>query len=289
MERLNFNHLYYFYIVAKEGSIKTASEKLFVSQPTISDQIKLLEEFFECKLFERRNRSLFLTAEGDFALSYAEGIFSQGSELTRRLRNQVQMPKKSIDIGVTHFMSHHFLYETILPLFNQDEILVNVKEGQKHLLLADLEEENLDMVFTDGQDLTSNSMSSYRIGVNKTYVVAHKKYQKYKKGFPESLAKVPFFNYTKNSYLKYEIELFFSKNSITPKIIGEGDDRDLMEMVTLQGLAFTIVPEGVKNKFCSNKNLVVLGEVTELQTSVWGIIKKSYTGYGEKLLKNKLK
>ncbi len=288
MERLNFNHLYYFYIVAKEGSIKAASEKLFVSQPTISDQIKLLEDYFDCQLFERRNRSLFLSTEGEFALNYAEGIFSQGRELTRRLRNQIQIPKKSIDIGVTHFMSHHFLYETILPLFNQDEIVVNVKEGQKHLLLADLEEENLDMVFTDGQDLTSSSMSSYRIGVNKTYVVAHKKYQKYKKGFPESLAKLPFFNYTKNSYLKYEIELFFSKNSITPKVIGEGDDRDLMEMVTVQGLAFTIVPEAAKQKFCTNKNLIVLGEIAELQTSVWGIIKKNYTGYGYQLLKNKL-
>ncbi len=289
MERLNFNHLYYFYIVAKEGSIKVASEKLFVSQPTISDQIKLLEAYFNCQLFERRNRSLFLTSEGEFALKYAENIFSQGHELTRRLRNQIQMPKKSIDIGVTHFMSHHFLYETILPLFNQEEIVVNVKEGQKHLLLADLEEENLDMVFTDGQDLTSNSMSSYRIGVNKTYVVAHKKFQKYKKGFPESLGKLPFFNYTNNSYLKYEIELFFSKNSITPKVIGEGDDRDLIEMVTSQGLAFTIVTEAAKNKFCLNKDLVVLGEISELQTSVWGIIKKDYTGYGFKLLKNKLK
>lgn len=288
MERLNFNHLYYFYIVAKEGSIKGASEKLFVSQPTISDQIKLLEEYFNCLLFERRNRSLFLTSEGELALEYAEGIFTKGMELTRRLRNQIRLPKRSIDIGVTHFMSHHFLYETILPLFEQEDILVNVKEGQKHLLLAELEEENLDIVFTDGVDLTSASMSSYRVGVNKTYVMAHKKYQKYKKNFPESLGSIPFFNYTKSSYLRYELELFFSKNGISPKVIGEGDDRDLMELVTSQGLGFTIVPEVAKNKFISNKNMIVLGEISELQTSVWGIIKKNYTGYAYQLLKNKL-
>ena len=63
MDRFNFNHLFYFYVVAKEGSIKLAAEKLHISQPTISDQIKLLEEHFQCSLFERRNRALFLTKE----------------------------------------------------------------------------------------------------------------------------------------------------------------------------------------------------------------------------------
>ena len=73
MNRLNFNHFYYFYIVAREGSIKSAAEKLFVSQPTISDQLKLLEEYFECKLFERKHRQLSLTKEGELALAIRLG------------------------------------------------------------------------------------------------------------------------------------------------------------------------------------------------------------------------
>ena len=129
MNRLNFNHLYYFYIVAKEGSVKSASEKLYVSQPTISDQLKLVEEYFDCKLFERRNRSLFLTKEGSLALKYAEKIFDLGNELTFRLRNKIQLPKRSIDIGITHFMSQYFLYDTILPLFEQDEVSVKIHEN----------------------------------------------------------------------------------------------------------------------------------------------------------------
>ena len=63
MDTLNHKHLFYFYVVAKEGSVKAAAEKLYVSQPTVSDQIRLLEEFFECKLFVREHRSLSLTKD----------------------------------------------------------------------------------------------------------------------------------------------------------------------------------------------------------------------------------
>jgi LysR family transcriptional activator of nhaA len=288
MDRLNFNHLYYFYIVAKCGSIKEAAEKLHVSQPTISDQIKLIEEYLESKLFERKNRALFLTKEGSEALSYAEKIFDLGNELTYRLRNKIQLPKRTLDIGITHFMSHYFLYDILDPLFSQSEVSVNIIENQRHLLLADLEEGNIDVVFTDTKDSISGTMNAFRLGVNKTYVVAHKKYKRYKKNFPESLNEIPFFNYTNDSFLKYEINLFFTKNGITPKIIGEADDIDMFQVVTERGHAFSIVPEPAMNRLCQNKDVVVLGEIEELQTSVWGITKNSYRGLGYKLLKGEL-
>ncbi len=288
MDRMNFNHLFYFYIVAKEGSIKASAEKLHVSQPTISDQIKLLEEYLECELFERRNRSLSLTKEGKLALEFSQKIFDLSTELTYRLRNKVKLPKKSLDIGITHFMSHYFLYDKILPLFSQDEISIKVKENERHLLLAELEEGNLDLIFTDNKDGMSSSMSSYRVGVNRTFAVAHKSFKKICKKFPQDLSEIPFFNYTEESFLKYEIDLFFKKNSIVTKIIGESDDIDLFEVVTEKGLAFTIVPEVAKNRLCQNKDIVVLGELEELQTSVWGIIKNNHKGLGYQLLNEQL-
>ena len=286
--RLNYNHFYYFYVVAKEGTVKGASEKLFLSQPTISDQLKALEEYFDCKLFDRKNRGLHLTKEGKLALKYAEKVFDLGNEITFRLKNKIELPKKSIDIGITHFMSHYFLYEKILPLFEQSEVSVKIHENERHLLLAELEEGNLDIVFTDTKDSLSSTMDSYRVGVNKTFAIAHKKFRKYKKDFPESLNALPFFNYTNDSFLKFEIELFFSKNGLSPRVIGEADDFDLFQVVTENGLAFTIVPEVAKNRMCQNKDIVVLGELDELQTSVWGIVKKSYKGLGYKLLKGQL-
>ena len=246
MDRINFNHLFYFYIVAKEGSIKTSAEKLFVSQPTISDQIKLLEKHFGCQLFERKHRSLFLTKEGEIALKYAERIFDISNEMTNRLRNKIDFPKTSLDIGITHSISQYFLYERILPLFNQNEVSINIKKNKRHLLLADLEEGNIDMFFTDNKDSIPKSMNSYRVGVNKTFAVAHRKYRKHKKDFPNCLNLIPFFNYPNGSFIKYEIELSFKNNALAPRVIGEAADLALFQLVTEKGIAFTIVPEVAK-------------------------------------------
>ena len=288
MDKLNYNHLYYFYLVAREGSIKSAAEKVHVTQPTISDQLRLLEEYFDAKLFERKNRSLFLTKEGRLALSYAEKIFDMGADLTYRLRNKIEVPKANLDVGITHFMGHYFLYDKIMPLFEQDNVSVRIKEGDRRHLLADLEEGKIDILFTDNKDSLSSTMSSYRVGVNKTFAVGHKKFRKYKKDFPNQLKEIPFLNYTNESFLKYEIELFFTKYGLSPKIIGEADDIDLFQVVTDKALAFTIVPEAAKNRFTRNKDIIVLGELTELQTSVWGIVKNSYKGLGYKLLNESL-
>lgn len=287
MEKLNFNHLYYFYIVAKEGSIKAAAEKLFVSQPTISDQIKLLEEYFECTLFERKNRSMQLTEQGRLALIRSETIFMKANELTSLLRNKEDQSKRNLDIGITPFMSHYFLYEKFIPLFKNDETSINIREDERHLLLAELEKGRLDMIFTDSKDSLPSVFDAYRVGVNRTFAVAHKKMKKRGSQFPEMLNSLSFFNYTNDSFFKYEIELFFSKHKLTPKIIGEGNDIDLFEVITRSSLAFTIVPEVAKNRLILNKDVIVLGELEELQTSVWGIVRKDNKGICYNFLKNR--
>lgn len=288
MDRLNFNHLYYFYIVAMEGSIKAAAEKVYVSQPTISDQIKLLEEYFDCKLFERQHRQLVLTQEGELALDYAQRIFDLSNEVTRRLRHNIKIPKTSFDIGMTPYMSQYFLYDMIMPLFEQKDYTVHLHQQARHILLAELEEGNLDVFFTDDKDNLPANTEYHRVGMNKTFVVAHKKYRKYKKNFPESLNEIPFFSYSNDSTLKYDIEMFFAQNGLSPRIIGQAEDIDLYQLVTEQGLAFTIVPEVAKNRLCQNKDVIVLGELKELQSSVWAVLKKGERGLGYKLLKGRL-
>jgi LysR family transcriptional activator of nhaA len=288
MDRLNFNHFYYFYVVANEGSIKAAAEKVFVSQPTISDQIKLLEEYFDCQLFERQHRQLVLTQEGELALDYAQRIFDLSNEVTRRLRHNIKIPKTSFDIGMTPYMSQYFLYDLIMPLFEQKDYTVHLHQEARHILLAELEEGNIDIYFTDDKENLPKGTEYFRVGSNKTFVVAHKKFRKYKKNFPDSLNEIPFFSYSNDSTLKYDIEMFFTQNAITPRVIGQAEDIDLYQLVLERGLAFTIVPEVAKNRLCLNKDVIVLGELKELQSSVYGVIKKGERGLGYKLIKGKL-
>lgn len=289
MDRLNFSHFYYFFIVAKEGSIKDAAERLHVSQPTISDQIKLLEEYFQCSLFHRKHRHLVLTKEGELALDYAEKVFQMSRELTTRLRNDIKLSKTSFDVGMSPYVSQFFLYDKIIPLFHQKDYSINLKQNNRHILLAELEQGNLDMIFTDEKDSLPIGFKAFKIGESRTFAVAHKKFRKAKSRFPERLNEIPFFGYNDNEpKMKYEIDLYFRQNSLSPKTIGEGDDIDLFQVVTENALGFTIVSEATKNRFCKNKDIIVLGEIEELQTSLWGVVKQNDRGLGYLFLKGKL-
>jgi len=273
-DRLNFNHFYYFYVTATLGSIKATSEKLHVSQPTVSDQIKLLEEFLDCQLFERRNRALFLTKEGEMAFKTATELFDRAYELTTRLRRKERLPKKSLDIGLTPHMVQYFDYKKVLPFFNNQSMTLSFTEDERHLLLAQLEEENIDILISSSKEGITRNMSAFKLGTNKTFVIAHSQFRKLKKDFPASLEELPHFTYSRNSPMRAEVDLFFTSRGLSPKIIGESDDFDLMELITLNGLGFCVVSEVGMNRICSHKNAIVLGEMTELQTSVWAITKK---------------
>jgi len=75
MEWLNYHHLLYFWMVAREGSIARASRQLRLAQPTISGQLRALEESLGEKLFAKSGRNLALTEVGQVVYRYAEEIF----------------------------------------------------------------------------------------------------------------------------------------------------------------------------------------------------------------------
>src|SRR5439155_11560742 len=88
MQWLNYHHLFYFWVVAREGSITRATEKLRLAEPTISAQIRCLEEALGEKLFERRGHRLVLTQSGRLAYGYADEIFSLGFEFLEALKGR---------------------------------------------------------------------------------------------------------------------------------------------------------------------------------------------------------
>lgn len=85
---LNYHHLYYFYVIAKEGSIAKACGRLLLAQPTLSAQLKQFEKNIGRPLFERRPRKLTLTEEGRIVLDYAESIFELGEEMRDALNDR---------------------------------------------------------------------------------------------------------------------------------------------------------------------------------------------------------
>src|SRR5688572_16473880 len=100
MKWLNHNHLYYFWIVAREGGVIRAAEELMVSQPTISAQLKDLESSLGHKLFDRVGRGLVLTETGRIAFNYANEMFTLGQELINALEHQPAQRPLRLAVGV---------------------------------------------------------------------------------------------------------------------------------------------------------------------------------------------
>ena len=139
MDFLNYHHLRYFWVVAKEGGLRKAAEKLHVSQPTISAQIAALEGVLGEKLFRRGGRALALTEAGHRVLSYAEEIFSLGQELLDAAQQRPTARPLRVHIGITDSLPKLVSYEIIKPIFKLEQPVQAVcREGKAADLLGQL-------------------------------------------------------------------------------------------------------------------------------------------------------
>ena len=115
MEWLNYHHLYYFWIVAREGSIAKAAEQLKLAHPTISKQLHQLESSFEEKLFEQVGRNLVLTEFGQTVFRYAEDIFTIGRELQDAVRGRPVGRPLKFEVGIPDAIPKLIAYLLLKP------------------------------------------------------------------------------------------------------------------------------------------------------------------------------
>src|SRR5260370_35769567 len=150
VEFLNYHHLRYFWVVAKEGGLRKAAEKLHVSQPTISAQIAALEGTLDEKLFQRGGRALALTETGYRVLGYAEEIFSLGQELLDAARQRPGARPLRVHIGITDSVPKLVSYEIIKPIFKLEQpIQAACREGNVADLLGKLAPYRLSILLVD--------------------------------------------------------------------------------------------------------------------------------------------
>src|SRR5579883_2704747 len=137
MEWLNYHHLLYFWCVAKEGSIARACEKLRLAQPTISGQLRLLEETLGEKLFVKQGRGLALTEVGRVVYRYADEIFGIGRELQDVLKGRPAGRPTRLMVGVSDLIPKLIAYRILKPALEGTEPVELVcDEGAPEHLLA---------------------------------------------------------------------------------------------------------------------------------------------------------
>ena len=275
MTPLNYNHLYYFYAVATDGSIAKASTRLHLKPQTISGQITSFEAQIGIELFDRRGKALHLSEMGQLIYGYAEEIFQLGDEIKDVLKSQEPTRWQTFTIGVTDVIPKALAYKLISPALNMDEpVRLICTEGDQDNLLADLAINRLDLVLTDQPLPLGGHIKAYNHGLAEsgfTFFAASHLALQCRIGFPQSLTGKPFLLQGKKSSARQRLSSWFEKYDIVPKIIAEFDDSALMKSFGQEGYGVFAAPTLMESMIVSQYNVEIIGYTEEIKEHYYAI------------------
>lgn len=267
---LNYHHLYYFWVIANEGSISKASEKLRLGQPTLSTQLKIIEDQLGQKLFDRRNRRLFLTESGKVAYQYASDIFRLGQEFIAVMQDK--KPTQDIvhlSLGLLDGIPKNTVAKLVQAAFEYGPVSVSILEGKSDELLQDLALHKLDLVlmnFPPSLD-EKGKIETKLIGRKPVAVYGGSEFKSLQKGFPASLSAQPFILPTFHSKIRHDIEAFFKSQKLQLSSVAETQDLSLQHLLATDGLGVFATGEDQ----ALSQSLFRLGRFPNLFEEYWFI------------------
>jgi LysR family transcriptional regulator, transcriptional activator of nhaA len=275
MRHLNYNHLLYFWTVAREGSIARASETLHLTPQTISGQLKLLEETIGQSLFQRVGRGLVLTDTGRVVNQYADEIFSLGAELTQRMRSKEPGSPVTLNVGIVNSIAKLIAYRILEPALQLDDrIRIVCTEDQLDSLLGDLAVHKLDLVLSDRTIPTGLNVRAYNhpLGESAVSLFAHKSLaSRYRKNFPECLDDAPLLLPVNSSPLRRSLDEFFDRIECTPRIVAEFEDSALLKAFGEKGAGLFPAPSAIAAEVEHMYHSRKLGDIPGVTESYFAI------------------
>lgn len=242
MERLNYHHLLYFWTAAREGGINRAAERLSLTQPSVSAQIRQLEVAVGTALFRREGRSVALTEAGRMVFRYADELFTIGRELQQALRGVPGRPAQ-FSAGVIDAVPKLIAARLLrAAAAGPPPSRLVCREGSMDSLLADLATHAIDVVIADAPAPSHLRVRafSHLLGESEVAFFASPHAAARLRGrFPASLHGTPVALPSAGSTLRRSLDAWFEAVSVTPRIDAEFDDPALMKAVaSTSGLCF---------------------------------------------------
>ena len=275
MPSLNYQHLYYFWVVAREGSIAAATKKLFVAQPTISAQIHALERAMGEKLFARRGRNLVLTEMGHVALRYADEIFTLGNEFLETMRGRPTGSPQRFAVGISDALPKLTTVRLLQPALALGEPFRLVfRIGKTETLLADLAIHALDLVLADAPVPPTVKIRAFNHPLGESAVSVFGTDQhaaRYAPGFPHSLDGAPFLLQTENTALRRSLDQWFAAENVRPHIVAEVEDVALLQVLGQQGMGLFAAPSVVEDEVSRAYGVRVIGRLESVRERFYAI------------------
>lgn len=275
MEWLNYHHLLYFWTVARHGSISRATEELYLAQPTISTQLRALEESLGEKLFTRAGRNIALTEMGQVVFRYADEIFSLGRELTDTLKGRSVGHPVRFTVGVADVLPKLVAYRLLQPALQlADPIRIVCHEDKPDRLLAELAVHGLDLVLSDAPigPIVKVRAFNHLLGESTVTIFGPAKLaKKYRRGFPRSLDSAPMLLPTEATSLRRSFDQWSEAEGIRPFVVGEFADSALLKVFGQSGAGLFPAPSVIEAEVRRQYGVQVVGRLEDVRERFYAI------------------
>ncbi|MBB3119216.1 transcriptional activator NhaR [Pseudoduganella violacea] len=271
---LNFRHLYFFRVVAAEGSVTRAAERLGLAIQTVSTQIAALEQSIGKSLLTQQGRRLVPTETGRVALTYAEQIFELGDRMQEALQES-DAGKMRLTVGISDSLPKLIAYRLLQASMNMKvKVKLVCLEDEFDSLLADLALHKLDVVLTDRSIRATASLRvfSHLLGESEMQLFgAPKLARKYQRNFPHSLTGAPLLLPTRNNALRGRIDKWLLDHEVQPDVVGEFEDNAMLNTFGRNGLGLFFAPSALASDLKEQFGAVLVGNAPELREQFYAI------------------
>lgn len=275
MDWLNYHHLLYFWVVAREGSIVRAAAQLHLAQPTVSAQISRLEQSLGAKLFQRIGRNLQLTDTGRVVYRYAEEIFTLGRELSDVVKGRPTGQPLRFTVGVPDSLPKLIVLRLLKPALALPEpIRLVCKEGKFDELVAELATHELDLVLSDAPLSPSVRVKAFshilgHCGV--AFFAAPQLARQLRRKFPQSLAGAPLLLPGEATTLRRLLDQWLDERGIRPTIAGEFQDSALLKVFGQEGLGAFPAPAAIVDEIERQYRVRHVGTLDDLHERYFAV------------------
>lgn len=275
LEWVNYHHLLYFWVVAREGGLVPAGKVLRLSHPTLSAQIHSLEDQLGEKLFTKVGRKLVLSDVGRVVFRYADEIFTLGREMLDTVKGRSTGQPLRVDVGVVDAVPKLVVRRLLQPALSLPEpVKLVCYENSYEKLLASLAQHSLDIVIADSPVPSGSSVRAFNHLLGETGVTffgVSSFASTFKRGFPRSLDGAPMVLPAENTMLRRALNQWFDRQGVKPRVMAEFEDSALLKVFGADGVGIFAAPTVVQKEVCRQYGVSVLGHAHEVKERFYAV------------------
>ena len=258
----NYKHLYYFWVVAKEGGISRAADRLDIAVQTVSAQVRELERSLGYALFKPAGRGLALTEAGLVAMQQADQIFQLGEKLPALVRDAVSTPTVRLAVGISDGLPKLVVRRLLQPVIGEQNLRLVCHEGEFDPLLGDLALHHLDVVLSDRPAPSNRNIRLYSHPMGSSQMAWYctaDHVAAASQDFPRSLGDVPMLLPTSHNAVRARLDSWLEQRGVRPRIVGEFEDSALLKTFGASGMGVFPAAEWVHSDLLSHYAVQRLG------------------------------